>query len=61
MMLELAGALLVRFWLNRRFGRERVAQALPVVFAGYLTGVGLIGMATIALRLIKGAVSAAPF
>jgi hypothetical protein len=61
MMLELAGALLVRYWLNRRFGKERVAQALPVVFAGYLTGVGLIGMATIALRLIKGAVSAAPF
>lgn len=61
MMLELAGALIVRFWLNRRFGADRVARALPVVFAGYLTGVGLIGMATIALRLIKGAVSAAPF
>jgi hypothetical protein len=61
MMLELAGALLARYVLERRFGKERVRSAAPVVFAGYLTGVGLVGMATIALRLIKGAVSAAPF
>lgn len=61
MVLELAGALLARYVLNRRFGKARVESAAPVIFAGYLTGVGLVGMATIALRLIKGAVSAAPF
>jgi hypothetical protein len=33
----------------------------PVVLAGYYTGVGLIGMATIAMNLIKNAVSSAPF
>jgi hypothetical protein len=61
MMLELVGAVLARFVLERRFGKERVRSAAPIIFAGYLTGVGLVGMATIALRLIKGAVSAAPF
>ena len=33
----------------------------PTLYAGYLTGVGLIGMATVALRLIYSAVSPTPF
>ena len=33
----------------------------PALLAGYYTGVGLIGMATIALRLIKTAISSTPF
>ena len=33
----------------------------PTLMAGYFTGVGLIGMATIAMNLIKNAVSSAPF
>ena len=33
----------------------------PALAAGYATGVGLIGMLTIAMNLIKNAVSSAPF
>jgi hypothetical protein len=33
----------------------------PNLLAGYFTGVGLIAMATIAMKLIKSAVSTAPF
>jgi hypothetical protein len=33
----------------------------PTLLAGYFTGVGLISMATIAMRLAQSAVSAAPF
>ena len=39
----------------------RALEAQTRLFAGYLTGVGLVAMATIALRLIKAAISAAPF
>lgn len=61
MLLEIVGALLGRFYLQRKVGRENFMRAAPVVLAGYLTGVGLIGMATIAMRLIKAGVSTAPF
>jgi hypothetical protein len=61
MLLELAGALLSRYFLEKRYGKERFQRLAPVLFAGYLTGVGLLAMATIALRLIKAAISAAPF
>jgi hypothetical protein len=33
----------------------------PTILAGYLTGVGLIAMATIAMKLIQQAVSGSPF
>jgi hypothetical protein len=61
MVLELAGALIARRWLHQRYGRHRFLQAAPVLLAGYLTGVGLVAMATIALRLIQSAISAGPF
>jgi hypothetical protein len=61
MLLELAGALIARRWLHKRYGRARFLQAAPVLLAGYLTGVGLIAMATIALRLIQSAISSGPF
>ncbi|MFZ5895239.1 MAG: peptide transporter [Myxococcota bacterium] len=61
MLLEIVGAVLARRFLHKRFGKERFLRLAPILLAGYLTGVGLIGMATIALRLIKSAVSAAPF
>ncbi len=34
---------------------------VPNILAGYFTGVGLISMATIAMRLVQSAVSSAPF
>src|SRR5262249_42584418 len=61
MVLGLAGVLIARFWLWKRFGKERFARLAPILFAGYLTGVGLVAMGSIALRLIQSAVSASPF
>ncbi len=61
MALEICGALLARFYLRRKLGTENVLQAMPTILAGYFTGVGLIGMAMVAVDLIAKAISAAPF
>lgn len=61
MLLEIVGALLARRWLHKRFGKQNFLRLAPVLLAGYLTGVGLSGIFTIALRLIKAAVSVEPF
>jgi len=61
MLLEIVGALIGRFYLSRKFGRSNWLRMAPTILAGYFTGVGLIGMATIALELIRKAISAAPF
>jgi hypothetical protein len=61
MLLEIFGALLGRFYFQRKFGKANFLRMAPTILAGYATGVGLIGMATIAMRLIKNAVSVAPF
>ncbi|OPZ28393.1 MAG: hypothetical protein BWZ02_01320 [Lentisphaerae bacterium ADurb.BinA184] len=61
MCLEIVGALLGRFYFQKKFGRSEFLRMAPTVMAGYFTGVGLISMATIAVKLIQSAVSAAPF
>lgn len=61
MVLEIVGALVGRFVLRRKFGTENFLRMIPVVMAGYFTGVGLISMATIAMTLIQQAVSGTPF
>jgi len=58
---EIAGALLGRYWLAKRFGRGTWHQYSPVLFAGYLCGVGLIGTVGIAITLIGKSVRALPF
>lgn len=58
---ELIGCLLGRYYFQKRFGRENFLRMAPTILAGYFTGVGLISMSTIAVRLIQSAVSAAPF
>jgi len=58
---EIIGALIARFWLARRFGAKQWAQYTPVLFAGYLCGVGLIGTVGIAITLIGKSVRALPF
>lgn len=60
-VLEVVGALVGRFYFHRRFGEKPFLRMAPTLLAGYLTGVGLIGMFTIAMQLIKSAVSGAPF
>jgi hypothetical protein len=59
-ILEIVGALVARFYLHRKFGRERVLKVLPVVMAGYLVGEGLVGMACVAVTLISKAISGLP-
>ncbi len=61
MILEITGALIGRFYFQRRFGRKEFLRMGPTILAGYFTGVGLISMATIALTLIKQAVSGRVF
>ena len=61
MVVEVIGALLGRFYFQKKFGEKEFLRMAPTVLAGYFTGVGLIGMATIAMRLIQQAVSGAPF
>jgi hypothetical protein len=60
-MLEVFGALLARYYLHKKYGPQNFLRAAPTLMAGYFTGVGLIGMATIAMRLMKAAISSAPF
>lgn len=61
MMIEIIGALLGRYYFQKKFGKSNFLKSAPALLAGYYTGVGLIGMATVALNLIKNAVSSAPF
>jgi ABC-type multidrug transport system fused ATPase/permease subunit len=61
MALEIVGALVGRYYYQKRFGPTNFLRMAPTLLAGYFTGVGLISMATIAMRLAQSAVSAAPF
>lgn len=61
LVLELVGAMIGRYYFQRKFGPTNFLRMAPTVLAGYFTGVGLVGMATIAMNLIKQAVTGAPF
>lgn len=61
LLLEFSGALLARFYFHRKFGRKPFLQTAPILLAGYLVGTGLIGMGSVAVRLINSAISMAPF
>lgn len=61
MILEVLGALLGRYYFQKRYGQTNFLKQAPALMAGYFTGVGLISMFTIAMQLIKSAISAAPF
>ncbi len=58
---EMIGALVARFYFKRKYGTKNFLRVIPIVLAGYMTGVGLLGMAVVATNLIKSAVSGAPF
>lgn len=60
-MLEIIGAIIGQFILKKRFGEQNFLRMIPIILAGYYTGVGLIGMGTIAFKLIAEAVSGTPF
>ena len=54
---EMAGALLARFVLEKRFGQRNWRQYAPVLLAGYACGMGLIGMSAVAIALISKSVT----
>ena len=56
-LFELLGALLGRFYLEKRFGREMWRKYAVVLLAGYGCGVGLISAASIAVSMISKSVS----
>ncbi|MCX7806653.1 MAG: hypothetical protein N3A38_15925, partial [Planctomycetota bacterium] len=49
---ELVGALLGRFFFERKFGREKWRKYAPVILAGFACGLGLISMGSIGVALI---------
>lgn len=61
MVLEIVGAILGRFYFQRKLGKQNFLRMAPTLLAGYFTGVGLLAMATISLNLIKQAITSAPF
>lgn len=61
LIMEMIGALVARFYFKRKYGTKNFLRVIPIVLAGYMTGVGLLGMAAVATNLIRSAVSGAPF
>lgn len=55
------GAFIGKFYFHKKFGQKRFLEVIPVVAAGYGTGVGLIALIGVATNLIVSAVSASPF
>ncbi|NKB66519.1 MAG: peptide transporter [Candidatus Latescibacteria bacterium] len=56
-LLNFAGAMLGRYYFQRRFGEKRWRVYTPILLAGYSCGIGLVGMSSIAVALISKAVS----
>ena len=57
----LLGALLGKYYMIKRFGLKRWYRYTPVLMAGFGCGVGLVGMATVAVALVSKAVIVKPF
>jgi len=55
------GAVLSRFYFEKRFGRKRWKQYAAVLNAGFACGMGLVGMGTVAVALIAKSVSQLPY
>lgn len=57
---EVIGAFIAKLYLHKKFGKKPFLQMAPVLLAGYFSGVGLIGMAAVAIRLIMAGISQSP-
>lgn len=53
---EMLGALLGRYYFRKKFG-DRWREYTPAIFAGFTCGMGLMGMAGVALRLLAMSIS----
>lgn len=60
-ILEFAGALAGRYYFERKFGRDKWSRYPPVLMAGFSCGMGLVGMASVAVALISKSVSQLPY
>jgi len=58
MIPEMIGALLGRYYFAKKFGRRQWLRSVPVLMAGFMCGVGLIGMVGAAFALLAAAVKA---
>ncbi len=58
---QFAGALLSRYYFEKRFGRKRWKQYATVLSAGYACGMGLIGMGSVAIAMVQKSVSLLPY
>ena len=58
---QFIGAMLGRYYFQKRYGKENWQAFTPVLVAGYYCGMGLIGMAAVALALLSKSVSRLPF
>ncbi|MEI8315329.1 MAG: peptide transporter [Verrucomicrobiota bacterium] len=56
-----AGAIIGKFYYHKKFGQKRFLEIMPVLAAGYATGVGLIALIGVAVNLIVSAVSSSRF
>ena len=54
---EMIGALLGRIYLQKKFGHQLYKKYIMVVFSGFIAGMGLIGMASVAIALIAKSTS----
>ena len=60
-LLEIIGAVLGRYYYQKKYGSTNFLRMAPTLLAGYFTGVGLVSMATIGMTLIKASVTSLPF
>ena len=60
-VLTVVGALIGKFYFHKKFGQKRFLEIMPVLAAGYATGVGLIALIGVAVNLIVSAVSSSRF
>jgi hypothetical protein len=54
---EITGALIGRYWLERKLGSKNYKLYMAIVYAGFLAGVGLIGMVSVAISLLAKSTS----
>jgi hypothetical protein len=58
---QMIGGMLGHYYFRKRYGHENWRAYTPVLVAGYYCGMGLIGMAAVALALLSKSVSRLPF
>lgn len=58
---EYIGALIGRYYLQKRFGEENWRKWPPVLMAGVACGMGLVAMLAIAIALVSSSITEMPF